>query len=373
MNLGFFQDVKINTEPGSTPAEQVLVFEVEERQTGTISLGAGYSSVDYLMGYLQLTQANMFGNGQSVSLQWELGSLRQSWQMSFTEPWLFDSPVSFGVDVWNINKRKGYNGQSYDLLSQGGDIRLGRRFDAAWTGYLTYKLESEEYSNLDSSLSGSAYEEGRSDTSSITPTLIYDTRDNIFDATTGLYQRLAIEIAGGPLGGDNNYLRYNLDSSFYLPLIWKLVLALHGEAGYAYGYGYGVTGLTDVPPAKRYLAGGTDTVRGYGEGNLHPIRENDSDDALLGGRMRLIGNVELHFPIVGPLKGVTFFDAGNVWRDAGEFLERPLMYKGVGAGVRLTVPGTVILIRFDVGYPLNVDPEGNNPALQYHFNIGNIF
>ncbi|MBN1595364.1 outer membrane protein assembly factor BamA [candidate division FCPU426 bacterium] len=375
-NLGFFQDVKVNTEPGSSPSEQVLVFEVDERHTGTISLGAGYSSVDYLMGYLQLTQANLFGNGQSVSLQWELGSLRQSWQMSFTEPWLFDSPVSFGVDVWNINKHRGYAGQSYDLLSQGGDIRLGRRFTDQWKGYLTYKLESNEYSNLDSSVAD-VFAEGRSDTSSVIPTLIYDSRDNIFDPSKGQYQRLSVEIAGGILGGDNNYLKYNFDTTYYLPLIWKIVLALHGETGYAHGFEFGVTGFTDVPPNERYRLGGTDSVRGYGEGDF------GSDLPGGGGRFKIGSNVELHFPIIGPLKGVAFFDAGNVWSgiergdnldpDDKFFLDYPSLYKGAGVGFRLTVPGTVILIRFDFGYPLDSDPDGTPPSLQYHFNIGNIF
>ncbi|NTV53197.1 MAG: outer membrane protein assembly factor BamA [Candidatus Firestonebacteria bacterium] len=362
MNLGFFQNVKPTTEPGSTPGEQVLVFEVEERHTGTISLGAGYSSVDYLMGYLQLTQANLFGNGQSVSLQWEEGQLRQSYQMSFTEPYLFDSPVSFGVDIWDTNRSRGYNGQNYTLTSQGGDIRLGKRFDEVWKGYFTYKLESDEYSNLDSSLLGT-YHLGRSDTSSVTPSLVYDSRDNIFDATTGMNHRLSVEIAGGPLGGDNNFLSWGADTSYYIPLIWRLVLALHGTGNYVYGYNYGVTGYTDVPPAKRFRAGGTDTVRGYGEGEFGPS---------LGGQFRLVTNIELHYPIIGPLKGVAFFDAGNAWDKISDYQSYPSLQKGVGLGIRLTIPGTVILIRFDFGYPL--DPEPNKAqTMNYHFNIGNIF
>jgi outer membrane protein insertion porin family len=365
-NLGFFQDVKVTTEPGSSPAEQVLVFEVVERQTGTISLGAGYSSVDYLMGYLQLTQANLFGNGQSVSLQWELGSLRQSWQMSFTEPWLFDAPVSFGVDVWNISKRRGYSGQLYNLLSQGGDIRLGRRFDDYWKGYLTYKLESDEYTDLDTSVLRS-YPEGRNDISSITPAVIFDSRDNIFDPTTGTYHRFSLEVAGGPLGGDNNFFKYLYDGSYYMPLIWQFVLALHGEAGNEYGYDFGVTGLTDVPPAERFRLGGTDSVRGYGEG---VFGQNFIGG---GGRFKLCTNIELHYPIIGPLKGVAFLDAGNVWERMSDFTRNPHVYKGTGVGFRLTVPGTVILIRFDFGYPLDRDPTGRPPGLNYHFNIGNIF
>jgi outer membrane protein insertion porin family len=363
MNLGFFQNVKPTTEPGSTPGEQVLVFEVEERHTGTISLGAGYSSVDYLMGYLQLTQANLFGNGQSVSLQWEEGSLRQSYTLSFTEPYLFDSPVSFGVDVWDTNRSRGYNGQNYTLASQGGDIRLGKRFDEYWKGYFTYKLESDEYSDLDSSLIGT-YQLGRSDTSSVTPSLVYDSRDNIFDATTGMKNSLSVEIAGGALGGDNNFLSWGEDYSYYIPLVWKLVLALHGMGNYVYGYSYGVTGYTDVPPAKRFRAGGTDTVRGYGEGDFGPS---------LGGTLRLVTNVELHYPIIGPLKGVAFFDAGNAWDKLSDFTSYPSLEKGVGLGIRLTIPGTVILIRFDFGYPLDQDPSGKAQTMNYHFNIGNIF
>lgn len=361
MNLGFFQDVKVTTEPGSTPAEQVLVLEVEERQTGTISLGAGYSSVDKLMGYLQLSQANLFGNGQSVSLQWELGTLRQSYQMSFTEPWLFDAPVSFGVDVWNIYKARSWNGQLYNLLSQGGDLRLGRRFDAFQTGYLTYKLESEEYSNVDDKLI-STYPEKRSDTSSITPAYTYDSRDNIFDATQGMLQRLSVEIAGGPLGGDNNYFRYLFDTGYYIPLVGPFVLALHGGFGYVQPYEYSVTGSQPIPLAKRFRVGGTDTVRGYNEGSL---------SSASGGILKAVGNAEIHFPIIGPLKGVTFFDVGNSWDDIPH-LDDIALYKGTGVGIRLTVPGTVILIRFDFGYPL-VFKGDESRNIVVHFNIGNIF
>ncbi|MCK5219638.1 outer membrane protein assembly factor BamA, partial [bacterium] len=363
MNLGFFQDVKVTTEPGSTPAEQILIFEVEERHTGTISLGAGYSSVDNLMGYLQLTEANLFGNGQSVSLQWELGSKRQSWQMSFTEPWLFDSPVSFGVDVWNSNKKKGYGGQDYNLLSQGGDIRLGRRFNEWWSGYLKYKLESNEYTDV----STTDIPIGRMDTSSITPTLSYDTRDNIFNATRGTYQRLSVEFAGAFLGGDYNYMKYMLDSSYFLPLIWNFVLAFHGELGYANAFRFGVTGLTDVPPDERFRVGGTDTVRGYDEGVFGRKYTGG------GGLVELVTNIELHYPIIGPLKGVAFFDAGNTWEDVAEFANHPSLYKGVGMGIRLTIPGTVMLIRFDFGYPLDPDPPLRDEKLVFHFNIGNIF
>ncbi len=267
------------------------------------------------------------------------------------------------MDVWNSNKRKGYGGQDYNLLSQGGDIRLGRRFNERWKGYLTYKLESDEYTDV-----GTAdIPTGRKDTSSLTPTLSYDTRDNIFNATRGTYQRLSIEFAGAFLGGDYNYIKYMLDSSYFLPLIWNFVLAFHGELGYANPFRFGVTGLTDVPPDERFLVGGTDTVRGYDEGVFGRKYTGG------GGLAELVTNIELHYPIIGPLKGVAFFDAGNTWEDVSEFLSYPSLYKGVGVGIRLTIPGTVMLIRFDFGYPLDPDPPAREEKLVFHFNIGNIF
>jgi outer membrane protein insertion porin family len=228
-------------------------------------------------------------------------------------------------------------------------------------------LESNEYSNISSSVDNSEIREGRTDTSSLSPSLVYDTRDNIFNPTRGTQQKLAVEFAGGPLGGDNNFLKYNFDSSYYLPVIWQIVFAVHGGIGFVHGFEYGVNGYTQVPVNERFRLGGTDSVRGYREGNN--FGKDLEGDA---GHLKLVSNIELHFPIVGPLRGVTFFDAGNVWNRYSELADFPHLYKGAGVGFRLTIPGTVMLIRFDFGFPLD-RAAGEDAPVEFHFNIGNIF
>src|SRR5258708_6930257 len=120
-NLGFFENVGVDTQPGSEMDKLVLVFDVApERKTGTLSVGAGYSSVEGLVGFLQVSQNNLFGNGQSVSAQWDFGNLKNSYQLSFSEPWLLDTHTLLGVDVYHILRTQGYNSQGFDQVSTGG-------------------------------------------------------------------------------------------------------------------------------------------------------------------------------------------------------------------------------------------------------------
>jgi len=132
-NLGFFENVAIDTQPGSEMDKLILIYDVSpERKTGTLSLGAGYSSVEGLVGFLQVSQNNLFGNGQAVSAQWDFGDRKNSYSLSFTEPWLFDRHVSFGVDIYRTMRTQAYNSQGFDQTSTGGSLRLGYSFKDAW-------------------------------------------------------------------------------------------------------------------------------------------------------------------------------------------------------------------------------------------------
>jgi outer membrane protein insertion porin family len=377
-NLGFFENVAIDTEPGSEMDKQVLVFDVSpERKTGTLSLGAGYSSVEGLVGYLQVSQNNLFGNGQSVSAQWEAGNFKHSYSVSFTEPWLFDTPTSFGVDLFNRTLAQGYNSQGYDLNSVGGALRLGRILDPTWKVFATYRYETDDYENIISSLQP-LINQGINNVSSLTPSLVRDTRDNIFDASRGTYNVWSLELAGGYLGGDNNFVKPVYDSSIYFstpPLFgwnWlkKFTLGAHGRVGFARGFDAG-RGNTDVPPAERFFVGGTDTVRGYLDRSL-------GASATGGGRFLLLSNVEYGFRPVDPLKLRAFYDSGNTWNDIGDVqwdAKSLYLYPAAGLGFLFTIPGSVIQIRLDWGYALDpgVRVSSGVSGGRIHFNIGNIF
>lgn len=374
-NLGFFENVAIDTQPGSEMDKLILIFDVSpERKTGTLSLGAGYSSVEGLVGFLQVSQNNLFGNGQAVSAQWDFGTLKTSYDLSFTEPWLMDKPVSLSVDIYRIVRTADYANQGYDQLSNGGSLRLGYAFQGdwdAWKVYNTYRYQSDDYSNITPGLDLSP---GQENISSITPSISRDTRDNIFDASTGTFNTLSLTLAGGYLGGDKHYVKPVFDSRafFATPAIFgwtwlhRFVLGLHGRVGYATPYDPG-TGLGTVPISERFFMGGTDTVRGYGERSLGGAA------ALTGGDLTLLSNIEYGFKPAPPIKLRAFYDSGNIWNSISDVdLSHPYLYPSVGVGMLFTIPTSVIQIRLDWGYGL-VDVDGRDPNGRIHFNIGNIF
>ena len=360
-NLGFFDNVVIDTEQVDMDKLN-LVFEVTERKTGNIGLGAGYSTVEGLVGYVQLSQSNLFGEGKAFSADVQFGSDKKSWQLSYKDPWLFDTDTSFGADLWNVFKQNTYNNQGYDLDTYGFNLSFGRRFGDNHKTYLTYRYQEDKYSNIDTELAG-IVPEGKSQISSITPMYVYDDRDDVFDPSRGLYASFSMQFGGGWLGGDFNYIKTTADVRYFVPSIWKTALALHAKigSGTAYNYSYGNAAL---PVTEKFYCGGTDTVRGYEERSLGPLG---------GGDFLMVLNAEYKIKLVErTLTAAIFYDSGNCWGNADEVdWTNPFLYSAVGAGVRLTIPGTVMVLRLDFGYGLVPDKAVKGGKV--HFNIGNIF
>ncbi|MCX7698295.1 MAG: outer membrane protein assembly factor BamA [Candidatus Goldbacteria bacterium] len=358
-NLGFFDNVLIDTEQVDIDRLN-LIFEVVERKTGNIGLGAGYSTVEGLVGYIQLTQTNLFGEGKAFQADVQFGNKKKSWQLSYKDPWFFDTPTSFGIDLWNTFKNTAYNNQGYDLDSYGFNLTFGRRFGLFHKLYLTYRYQQDKYSNIRSDLV-SVVPEGESQISSLTPMYVYDSRDDIFDASRGFYASVALQFGGGLLGADYNYIKTVVDLRYFIPSFWKFIFALHGKVGHATGYPWRV-GNSIVPVTEKFYAGGTDTVRGYEERSLGPAG---------GGNFLIVTNFEYKLKIVERvLTAAIFYDSGNCWANFSEIdLTNPFLYSSLGFGVRLTVPGTVMVLRLDWGYAL----DNSMPGGKIHFNIGNIF
>ena len=419
-NLGYFEQVTVDTQPGSEMDKLILIYDVSpERKTGTLSLGAGYSSVQGLVGFLQVSQNNLFGNGQSVSAQWNFGSSTNSYNLSFTEPWLFDKPVLLGADLFRTLQTTAYNNQGFNLLSTGGTLRTGYNFNE--TPYkigTSYRYQTDDISDVSGSLIGITA--GITHLSVITPSVTRDTRDNVFDPSTGTYNVLSVELAGGYLGGDDAFVKPVLDSRafFATPVLFgqtwmrDFVLGLHGRVGWAVPYDDGM-GSSQVPTSERFFMGGTDTVRGYDERSL-----GASD--IGGGTYEFLTNVEYSYKPAPMIKLHVFYDAGNSWTSTSDYqgfvtgyapgsvpgnggqggvnlsrsgslsgAEWPnhlvdaqyytqnnmYLYPSVGAGLLFTIPTSVIQIRLDWGYSL--DPvarqAGDVEGGRVHFNIGNIF
>jgi outer membrane protein insertion porin family len=360
-NLGFFKDIRIATEPANEQGDINLIFELEEKQTGEAGLGIGYTETNGVTGFISTTQGNLFGRGQHMSVRWEFGKISQDIELSFTEPWLFDTPTSAGFDIYHTERDRDF----YDLRRTGGDIRLGRPLPRTKHTKLfwTYRLEDVELRDFDESYEGGLDDEDwPKRTSSTTFTFIRRTTDRPFHATSGTRTSASMEFAGGVLGGSVEFQKHLLDSRWYTRLIWGSALMLRGKVGLIDSYG----DLSLVPDYELFQlgGGGIDGIRGYGERDVVP----EGNPPWVGGRFMSIWNIEYKVPIVeNQIFGLLFFDAGNTWNSFRE-ADFTGLKKGVGFGIRVEVP-MLGQLGFDYGYGLDKDDPGWEP----HFQFGSVF
>lgn len=373
-NLGFFEDVRFDTEPGSLPNTRDLVVSVKESKTGEFSFGGGYSSIDSVIGFIQVRQRNFdwqnwktfTGAGQDLLLRFEGGSVRTNAELSFTEPWVFGYPYSFGFDIYRkeINS-SGSSGYNFDETKTGFDLRLGKEFTEFDKGLLMYKLEEVDISDIPDDASQALRDElGKNTTSSLALTLTHDERDNIYNPTRGVMVSGTGEVAGGFLGGDKDFTKlYGVASTNYKNF-GENVLELKFRAGIADAFDDSVK----VPIYERYFLGGANTVRGYRERRLGP--RDPSNQAPVGGEAYWVGNIEETFPIYPDLiKGAVFFDAGSLVEEIEDFGSGDV-FTGVGVGARIKTP--IGPVKLDMGYPLD-DVQGEKKKARFYFSISRGF
>ena len=371
-NLGFIDSVEPQVQPTRDPNIMDLAFQITEGKPGMLSAGAGYSSVDLLVGTIQLQHMNLFGLAQRLNLMWEFGALRNSYQIDWTEPWFLGKPMSLGVSGFNTSRILDYGNISaaYTEGRIGGSVRVSPRLSDRMSLGFSYTYEKIDIFNISASAPvalTSAAASSNGVTSSVLTQFILDSRDNIFDASRGNRQSLSLQVAGGPLGGDQNFLKEEARSSWFFPLIWKFVFSLAGAVGEIESF----NPSSDVPFYQRYYVGGGDTVRGYNyRGQIGPDN---------GGKMMMVYNAEIKFPIVAEkkrsiLQGAFFADVGGDWNSANDFrftlgTDPNDMKAGFGFGIRFTTP--VFPLRLDWGYGINHKP--GEALSQFYFTIGNVF
>lgn len=371
-NLGYFEDITFDTEK-TAENKANLVVDVKETKTGEFSFGGGFSTVDKLVGFVQVTQRNFdilnfptfTGGGQQLAIRAELGTVRRDYQLSFTEPWVFDYPYLFGFDVYqNTHLKASDIGYGYSERRRGGDLRLGKEFDDYDRADMTYRLEDVRISDVDdNALEDLKKEQGSNIISSMSLGLTRDTRDSTMSPTKGYIMYGLVQGAGGPFQGDKNFVKYYGSATFYFPFFEKHVLSLTARAGAVGAFG----NSDNVPIYERFFAGGADTIRGYKERGIGP--KDPATNSPLGGEAVLIGSAEYVFPIVDFIKGAVFTDAGNVWQKEGDFGSGGYKYSA-GTGVRVKTP--VGPVKLDYGYPLKIDP-GEKRVGRFHFSLSRAF
>ncbi|MDD2679869.1 MAG: outer membrane protein assembly factor BamA, partial [Candidatus Omnitrophica bacterium] len=381
-NLGFFEDISYDTEETPSPDKKDLIVDVKESKTGSFSFGGGYSTVDSLVGFIEVEQKNFdwrnwpyfTGAGQDLKIRASFGTVSSGFDVSFTEPWLFDYPITFGFDAYRkTHKRDTDVGYGYDEKVTGGDLRLGKEISEYVRADITYRLDSIEISNIDNGAEDLLREEGKNVISSITPGITFDNRDNIFDTRKGNLVTGSVEFAGGPLQGDKNYWKFFGRASHYFPMPRNASLEIRGRIGLSQPYG----NSDNIPIYERFFAGGAYTIRGYKERAVGPIDPSTQDP--LGGDSMLIGNLEYLYPIFSFLKVAVFYDIGNVWEKLGDFCSSKDTNKNTGKfkssfglGFRIRTPVGPMML--DYGIPMDKAPgETTRSSGRFHFSVSNSF
>lgn len=304
--LGFFDRVELTRQPGSQPDRVIVNLDVQERSTGELSFGAGFSSAEALIGDVSIRERNLLGRGQDLRISVAASFRRQQIDLSFTEPYFLDRELAAGFDVFHT-RRDLQDRSSFDQRLTGGRLRTAFDVTEQLRASLNYGLRIDDINdvNLDASPFIQA-EAGESVTSSIGYTLTYDTTNDRFLPTRGYRISGGQEFAG--LGGDTFYIQTTGKASYFYPFTDVWVLGFYGDAGHIMGID------DDVSIINRFFVGG-DNFRGFASGGIGP-RDVAADDAL-GGNLFAIGTAELRVPIdvfrdLG-VSGRIFSDVGTLY------------------------------------------------------------
>ncbi|WP_460020533.1 outer membrane protein assembly factor BamA [Magnetospira thiophila] len=338
-DLDYFEKVEVEQVPGSAPDKTVVEVDVQEKSTGSLSLGAGFSTTNGALAEVGIQESNLLGKGQKLSLSTTIAQRQSKIDLSFTEPYFLDREVAAGFDLFHSSTDL-QDTQSHNTSLTGGALRVGypitERLSQSWR----QTVKQTEVTNVQSGASTFIKsQEGTTLLSELSHGLLYDRRDSKLSPTDGYFVRLANDLGG--LGGDRHYLRNTLSAAKYIPIDDQVTLSVSGLVGHIYGIG------EDVVLIDRFHGGGDD-LRGFATAGIGP-RDSSTKDAL-GGEWKYTASTQLSFPLGLPnefgIKGRVFSDAGSV----GAVSPKSSLIQDTGS-LRLSVG-------FGVGWESPVGPIG---------------
>jgi outer membrane protein insertion porin family len=370
-NLGYFSKVDVSAQDTAVPNRKDMVVTVEEQRTGSVTFGVGFSTVDSLLGFVELSQSNFdfanfpsfTGAGQKFRTRLQYGLTRRDFLVSWTEPWFLDRQLSFGFDLFY--NQSSFNSSLYDIERYGAAIRVGKALNQFWRLGLRYQAENIGIVDVDTAASPALRaEQGFRTKSSVRATLTYDSRDDLFLTRNGEKVEFSAEGAGGPLLGDTDIWKLEMEATKYFQLPYDFILSLGAASAVVDGYDD-----TAIPPLfDRLFIGGSRSIRGF---NFRDVGPRDAAGEPFGGQTSANANAEITFPIIDRVRGAVFVDGGfNNARVFDYSLNNFAI--GTGVGLRLNLP--IGPLRLDLGTPLmensDFDPTG---SIKFHFDVGYQF
>lgn len=351
--LRYFEEINFQTERGPDESLTDITIQVKEKPTGILSIGAGYSALEGALFIATISQQNLMGRGQILSLQASMGSKSTKYNLSFIEPWLFDIPLWSKFDLYHFTREY----DSYDVDSDGFGVTLGYPLWEYITGYIGYRLNTNNVKNIKETASKWIKEqEGETTTSTVSVTLTRDTTDDYIFPSKGSKNTVSVDYTGGIFQGDTSFTRYGAISSWFFPMPMETVFAARGRIGYLQE-----REGKKAPVYERFYLGGINSLRGLRSVGPKDPGTND----VIGGLTMLNFNVEFIFNLIknAGMKGVVFYDTGNAWESGYHFGD---MRKTAGAGIRWYSP--IGPLRIEWGYVL--DRKADEPPSRWEFTIG---
>jgi outer membrane protein insertion porin family len=400
--LNYFEKVDTEARDTDVPNRKDLVISVEEKNTGNFTIGAGFSSVESLVGFIELKQGNFdlfnpptfVGAGQKFQIRASIGTQLQDYEINFTEPWFLGKRLIFSADLFHRDIYYASVNNQYNETFDGGTFSLTKDISGIFNlpakslrGTVSYTLEdahiainsgyttnsSTNFANsagglfqtnqiVGPNISTNIYDtHGSYLENKIGLTLAYDTRNNLNLPNSGQHTEISANVATSP--GDTDFYKLELRSSWYFKGFGKdHVLEIGGRAGVVSQYG----DSKQVPLFERWFLGGLYNLRGYKYNSVGP---EDNFGEPLGGDTYFYGTAEYSIPIIKMIRLAWFYDIGNVFTDAYSFNAGPnrrTYTDDIGIGLRIVLPiGGGTPLRLDYGFPIQHDPNlGSSPRIQ---------
>jgi outer membrane protein insertion porin family len=366
--LGYFKDVTLDTaEVPGTPDEVDLTVKVEEKPTGNLLVGAGYSNAEKLSLTASIKQDNIFGSGNYLGLEVNTAKTYRTLVLSSVDPYFTIDGISRGFDLYYRTSRALNSlGENYDLVTPGASVRFGVPFSDFDTVFFGAGVEQTKIGTSQGiPLTYLNYRAQYGESSSSLPLTLgwqRDARDSSVTPTAGNYKRVNLEWSAA---GDVRYLRANGQYQQYYPLPLRMSIGFNGEIGWGKGLGG-----KPFPVFKNFFGGGLGSVRVFEQGSLGVV---DPTGAYIGGAKKINLNTELYFPVPGTgndksLRIFSFFDTGNVWRE-DEKIELDSFRASAGVGLSWISP--VGPLKLSYGTP--VVAKRNDRIQRFQFQIGTAF
>jgi outer membrane protein insertion porin family len=358
-NTTYFKNIDLKTTKTEEQDQINMDVLVEEKPTGTLSFGVGYSSYENVMLTGSVSQENIFGTGKKVYLDASLSSITHLYNLTLVDPYIFDKDLSTSLNVFNTQRIF----TTYDYGGYGGSFLLTRPLTDYLSATARYRFESTSVTNIDAGAGSFIQDQaGTKRTSSVTLGLTKNSIDDVLNPTKGTVSSISVEVAGGPFMGDNDFIKSIASYGHYFPYKGGTAFFVRGTAGTVRPY----SGKT-VPVYERFFVGGINTVRGFKYGEAGPLDPSTED--VIGALNELVFNFEWIFPIYQPagLKGVLFFDYGKGFDDTNGFLQT--LRPAAGAGIRWMSP--LGPIRLELGFNLN--RKSGERASVFDFTMGRAF